>query len=57
MIKQRPLGAQKRTLTEDDLIAHEHPESTVSHTFSLSDTRQAYEAFDADKTGKVVILL
>jgi threonine dehydrogenase-like Zn-dependent dehydrogenase len=33
-----------------------HPESTVTHTFSLSDTRQAYETFDAGKTGKVVIL-
>jgi threonine dehydrogenase-like Zn-dependent dehydrogenase len=34
-----------------------HPESTVTHTFSLSDTKQAYEIFDAGKTGKVVILL
>jgi threonine dehydrogenase-like Zn-dependent dehydrogenase len=34
-----------------------HPESTVTHTFSLSDTKQAYETFDAGKTGKVVILL
>ena len=33
-----------------------HPESTVTHTFSLSDTKQAYETFDAGKTGKVVIL-
>ena len=34
-----------------------HPESTVTHTFSLSDTKQAYETFDAGKIGKVVILL
>ena len=33
-----------------------HPETTVTHTFSLSDTRQAYVTFDAGKTGKVVIL-
>ena len=33
-----------------------HPESTVTHTFSLCDTKQAYETFDAGKTGKVVIL-
>ena len=33
-----------------------HPETTVTHTFSLSDTRQAYETFDAGKTGKDVIL-
>ncbi len=32
-----------------------HPESTVTHTFSLSDIREAYETFDAGKTGKVVI--
>jgi threonine dehydrogenase-like Zn-dependent dehydrogenase len=34
-----------------------HPETTVTHTFPLSETKQAYEAFDAGKTGKVVILL
>jgi len=44
-----------------DLIAHLdrkglHPESTVTHTFPLSDTKEAYEIFDAGKTGKVVIL-
>ncbi|MDQ3437225.1 MAG: zinc-binding dehydrogenase [Actinomycetota bacterium] len=33
-----------------------HPETTVTHTFSLSDTRQAYDTFDAGKTGKVEIL-
>jgi threonine dehydrogenase-like Zn-dependent dehydrogenase len=33
-----------------------HPESTVTHTFSLSDTKQAYDTFDAGKTDKVVIL-
>ncbi|MBA3423241.1 MAG: zinc-binding dehydrogenase [Rubrobacter sp.] len=33
-----------------------HPETTVTHTFSLSDTKQAYDTFDAGKTGKVVIL-
>jgi threonine dehydrogenase-like Zn-dependent dehydrogenase len=32
-----------------------HPETTVTHTFLLSETKQAYEAFDAGKTGKVVI--
>jgi threonine dehydrogenase-like Zn-dependent dehydrogenase len=32
-----------------------HPEATVTHTFPLSETKQAYEAFDAGKTGKVVI--
>ena len=32
-----------------------HPESTVTHNFPLSDTRQAYKTFDAGKTGKVVI--
>jgi threonine dehydrogenase-like Zn-dependent dehydrogenase len=32
-----------------------HPETTVTHTFPLSETKQAYEAFDAGKTGKVVI--
>jgi threonine dehydrogenase-like Zn-dependent dehydrogenase len=32
-----------------------HPESTVTDTFPLSDTGRAYEAFDAGKTGKVVI--
>jgi threonine dehydrogenase-like Zn-dependent dehydrogenase len=34
-----------------------HPDATVTHTFSLSDTGQAYETFDAGRTGKVVILL
>lgn len=33
-----------------------HPEATVTHTFPLSDTKQAYETFDAGRTGKVVIL-
>ena len=39
-------------------LAHKrlHPESTVTHTFPLSDTKQAYETFDAGRTGKVVIL-
>jgi threonine dehydrogenase-like Zn-dependent dehydrogenase len=32
-----------------------HPESTVTHNLPLSDARQAYETFDAGKTGKVVI--
>jgi threonine dehydrogenase-like Zn-dependent dehydrogenase len=32
-----------------------HPEATVSHSFPLSETKQAYEIFDAGKTGKVVI--
>jgi threonine dehydrogenase-like Zn-dependent dehydrogenase len=32
-----------------------HPDTTVTHTFSLSDTGQAYETFDAGRTGKVVI--
>ena len=32
-----------------------HPDTTVTHAFPLSETRQAYEAFDAGKTGKVVI--
>lgn len=32
-----------------------HPDRTVSHTFPLSETDQAYEVFDAGKTGKVVI--
>lgn len=32
-----------------------HPDRTVSHTFPLSETKEAYEAFDAGKTGKVVI--
>jgi threonine dehydrogenase-like Zn-dependent dehydrogenase len=32
-----------------------HPEATVTHTFSLSETGEAYEVFDAGKTGKVVI--
>jgi threonine dehydrogenase-like Zn-dependent dehydrogenase len=32
-----------------------HPDRTVSHTFPLSETGRAYEAFDAGKTGKVVI--
>jgi threonine dehydrogenase-like Zn-dependent dehydrogenase len=34
-----------------------HPGATVTHTFSLSETREAYETFDAGKTGKVVIRL
>jgi threonine dehydrogenase-like Zn-dependent dehydrogenase len=33
-----------------------HPDSIVTHTFSLADTKDAYETFDAGKTGKVVIL-
>jgi threonine dehydrogenase-like Zn-dependent dehydrogenase len=33
-----------------------HPDATVTHTFSLSDTREAYETFDGGRTGKVVIL-
>jgi len=33
-----------------------HPDSTVTHTFSLTHTKDAYETFDAGKTGKVVIL-
>jgi threonine dehydrogenase-like Zn-dependent dehydrogenase len=33
-----------------------HPESTVTHTFPLSGTKQAYETFDAGNTGKVVII-
>jgi threonine dehydrogenase-like Zn-dependent dehydrogenase len=32
-----------------------HPDATLTHTFSLSDTGQAYETFDAGRTGKVVI--
>jgi len=32
-----------------------HPETTVTHTFPLSETKQAYETFDAGKTGEVVI--
>ena len=32
-----------------------HPEATVTHTFPLSETGRAYEAFDVGKTGKVVI--
>ncbi len=32
-----------------------HPDATVTHTFPLSETKQAYEVFDAGKTGKVVI--
>ena len=32
-----------------------HPEATVTHTFPLSETKQAYDAFDAGRTGKVVI--
>ena len=32
-----------------------HPDTTVTHSFPLSETKQAYEAFDAGKTGKVVI--
>ncbi len=32
-----------------------HPEATVTHSFPLSETKQAYEIFDAGKTGKVVI--
>jgi threonine dehydrogenase-like Zn-dependent dehydrogenase len=32
-----------------------HPEVTVTDTFPLSETNRAYEAFDAGKTGKVVI--
>jgi threonine dehydrogenase-like Zn-dependent dehydrogenase len=33
-----------------------HPDSTVTHTFSLTHTKDAYETFDAGKTGKVVIV-
>jgi threonine dehydrogenase-like Zn-dependent dehydrogenase len=32
-----------------------HPETTVTHKFPLSETKRAYEAFDAGRTGKVVI--
>jgi threonine dehydrogenase-like Zn-dependent dehydrogenase len=32
-----------------------HPEATVTHSFPLSEAKQAYEIFDAAKTGKVVI--
>jgi threonine dehydrogenase-like Zn-dependent dehydrogenase len=32
-----------------------HPETTVTHTFPLSEAKQAYDTFDAGKTGKVVI--
>ncbi|MGH3147783.1 MAG: alcohol dehydrogenase, partial [Rubrobacter sp.] len=32
-----------------------HPDATVTHTFPLSETGQAYDTFDAGKTGKVVI--
>ena len=31
------------------------PEATVTHKFPLSETKRAYEAFDACRTGKVVI--
>ncbi len=34
-----------------------HPDATVTHTFPLSETKQAYDVFDAGKTGKVVISL
>ena len=32
-----------------------HPDRTVTHTFPLSEAGRAYEAFDAGRTGKVVI--
>jgi threonine dehydrogenase-like Zn-dependent dehydrogenase len=32
-----------------------HPDATVTHAFPLSETKRAYEAFDAGRTGKVVI--
>ncbi|MDQ4128763.1 MAG: zinc-binding dehydrogenase [Actinomycetota bacterium] len=32
-----------------------HPDATVTHTFPLSETKLAYDAFDAGRTGKVVI--
>jgi threonine dehydrogenase-like Zn-dependent dehydrogenase len=32
-----------------------HPEATVTHKFPLSETKRAYDTFDAGKTGKVVI--
>jgi len=32
-----------------------HPEATMTPSFPLSETKQAYETFDAGKTGKVVI--
>jgi threonine dehydrogenase-like Zn-dependent dehydrogenase len=32
-----------------------HPEVTVTHSFPLSEAKQAYETFDAGKTGKVMI--
>ena len=32
-----------------------HPEATVTHSFPLSEAKQAYETFDAGKTGKVVV--
>ena len=32
-----------------------HPEATMTHSFWLSEAKQAYDTFDARKTGKVVI--
>jgi threonine dehydrogenase-like Zn-dependent dehydrogenase len=32
-----------------------HPEATVTHKYPLSETKRAYDTFDAGKTGKVVI--
>jgi threonine dehydrogenase-like Zn-dependent dehydrogenase len=32
-----------------------HPETTVTHKFPLSETKRAYDTFDAGDTGKVVI--
>lgn len=33
-----------------------HPETVVTHRFSLSEARQAYETFDSGTTGKVAIV-
>ena len=32
-----------------------HPEATVTHSFPLPETKQAYEIFDSGRSGKVVI--
>ena len=44
-----------------DLVEHLvrwnlHPDRMVTHTFSLDQAREAYELFDAGKTGKVAIV-
>ena len=38
-------------------FAHEglHPETTVTRSFSLPDTKRAYDLFDGGTTGRVVI--